>query len=192
MKIDLTFKMQSLLVLLLSLGVFNTDIGQCNELGPVSVSFHNNRLFVETSLKPDARLIEDIAQGITKELVFYIDLFRVWKIWPDEFVRGIKIKRTMKSNPIKREYLATSEHERVITERRFKDAESMLQWVLSLGNIAIPGTLSDHEEGTYYIKVSVESIKQKMPPAVGALLFFLPNKEFSVSRNSEIFNITNP
>ncbi len=191
MKIDLALTLKTLLILLLSLGVFHTVPGQCGELRPISVTVLNNRLYVETSLKPDERFIEDLGQGITKELIFYVDLFRVWKIWPNEFVRGIKIKRTIKSNPIKREYVATSEQEGVITERRFRDIDTMFQWVLGLNNVAIPGTLSDYEEGTYFIRVSVESIKQKLPPAIGALLFFLPNKEFAVSRDSEIFNITN-
>ena len=34
-----------------------------------------------------------LKRGISKEITFYIDLFKVWNIWPDEFIAGRKIVR---------------------------------------------------------------------------------------------------
>ena len=37
--------------------------------------------------------------GIAKEITFYIDLFRVWNMWPDEFVLGKTIVKTLRVDP---------------------------------------------------------------------------------------------
>ncbi|MBI3593199.1 MAG: hypothetical protein HY099_06955 [Nitrospirae bacterium] len=45
------------------------------------------------------------------------------------------------------------------------------------------------ETGTYFVKVTAESRMKKLPPVIGYLLFFVPEKEFSVSKNSQTFQI---
>lgn len=45
------------------------------------------------------------------------------------------------------------------------------------------------EPGDYYIKVTVESRLRSLPPVVGYLLFFIPEKEFSVSKDSSPFRL---
>ncbi len=177
-----------LLLFCLAIGA-NTVYGA--ELDPVTVSIHENRLFANSLLRPEQRFLDSLQQGISKEVIFYVDLFRVWKIWPDEFVSGLKIKRTLRANPIKREYVATSQVGNVITEKRFRDIDSMSSWVFGLNNILLSNNISDYEEGVYYVKITAESRQQNVPPAIGFFLFFIPQKEFSVYRNSLPFNIKN-
>jgi hypothetical protein len=158
------------------------------EISLVAVKINNNDIYVTTSVKPGAKLIEDISNGLSKEFTFYIDLFRVWDIWPDEFVTGRKIVKILKSNPIKREYVATSVDGNVQIEKRFKDLESMLEWTMNITDIKITN-IKELEPGDYFVKITIDSRIRKLPPVIGYLLFFVPEKEFSISKDSQIFKI---
>ncbi len=159
------------------------------QLSPVSVNIiSNNEISVAGSLGVDSKFAEDLNDGMSKELVFYIDLFRIWKVWPDEFITGKKITRTLKSDPIKREYVAVSIEGNTTVEKRFKDIESMLSWSLSFKDARIY-SIRDFEAGKYFVKVTVESAKKKLPPIIGYFLFFVSEKEFSTSRDSLLFQL---
>ncbi len=148
----------------------------------------NSELYVTTFLQPDQKLIEDLNNGLSKEIVFYIDLFRHWKVWPDEFVLGKKIIRVLKTNPIKREYVGSSTEGNIQTIKRFKDLESMLTWAMNITDLKLVNTRA-LEPDRYYVKVTAESNLKKLPPVIGYLLFFVPGKEFNVSRDSVKFRI---
>lgn len=158
------------------------------EISGVDVKIHNNDIYVTTSVKPDQKFVDDMNNGLSKEFAFYIDLFRVWSVWPDEFVTGRKFVRILKSNPIKREYIASSIDGNVQLEKRFKDLESMIEWVMNIGDSKLTN-IKELEPGSYFVKVSVESRIRKLPPVIGYLLFFVPEKELSVSKNSPPFQI---
>ncbi|MBI5213201.1 MAG: DUF4390 domain-containing protein [Nitrospirae bacterium] len=96
--------------------------------------------------------------------------------------------RVLKSNPIKREYVASSIDGNVQLEKRFKDLESMIEWVMNIGDSKLTNT-KELEPGSYFVKVSVESRIRKLPPVIGYLLFFVPEKELSISKNSPPFQI---
>jgi hypothetical protein len=163
--------------------------GDAAEITDVSFRLSNNELYASTSLKPGPKIVEDLNEGLSKELSFYIDLFRMWNIWPDEFVLGQKIITTLKSNPIKRQYIATRVIGNVSLEKRFSDPESMVNWAVTLSDLKLTN-IRELEPGSYYIKVTAESRIRKLPPVIGYLFFFMPDKEFSISKNSQSFQIT--
>lgn len=171
--------------------VLISNFSYAAELSDVNVSIQNNSVYVSAVIKPEQRFFDALNQGVSKEVMFYVDLFREWKIWPDEFVTGIKIKRTLKTNPIKREYVATSQQGNVITEKRFRDLESMTEWALSINNLTLLDNLSDYDAGNYYVKVSAESRLKNISPALGFFLFFIPQREFFVSKESDVFQVKN-
>ncbi len=168
--------------------LFFTGSAHSYNINNVSVIINNNELYVIASINPESRFKENIAEGISKELTFYIDLFRVWKIWPDEFVRGKTITRILKSDPIKREYYALNTEGNVTAEKRFKDIDSMISWAFNIADYKLTD-LKDIESGKYFVKVTVESNIRKLPPLIGYFLFFLSEKEFSISTNSLKFMI---
>jgi hypothetical protein len=165
-----------------------TAQGLATEISVVNVKTNNNDIYVTTSLKPDSKFMNDINDGISKELIFYIDLFRVWSVWPDEFVIGRKLVKVLKSNPIKREYVASSIDGNVQLEKRFKDLESMMDWTMNITDTKLTN-IKELEPGEYFVKVTVDSRIRKLPPVIGYLLFFVPEKEFSITRDSQIFKI---
>lgn len=97
-----------LIALVISLILAEPGSGFASEIAAIGIKQANNELFVTAALQPDQKLVDDLGSGLSKELVFYIDLFRHWKVWPDEFVLGKKIVRVLQSDPIKREYIGSS------------------------------------------------------------------------------------
>lgn len=158
------------------------------DISPVVVTASGGALHVAASIHPDAKFIEDLTQGLSKEVQIYVDLFRVWTIWPDEFVRGKKVTKTLKSDPIRREYVAVSVEGEVLREKRFRDIESMLGWAMQITNLNLTD-VADLDAGEYFVKVTVEAHFRKLPPVIGQILFFLPHKEFSVVRTSPPFQV---
>lgn len=179
----------SFIVIFLSVNFLFPNTSCSYQLSPFSVNIiGNNEISVSASLSVEPKFVEDLREGMTKELIFYVDLFRVWNIWPDEFVKGKKIIKTLKSDPIKREYIAVSTEGNVSVEKRFKDIESMLSWSLNIIDIKISG-IKDLEPGKYFIKVTAEATKKRLPPLIGYFLFFVSENEFSTSRNSQTFQL---
>lgn len=179
----------SLILIFIIVPLFFAEITHSYQINHVSVIINNNELYVTTSIiNPEARFTENISEGISKEIIFFIDLFRVWKIWPDEFVRGKTITRILKSDPIKREYYALNIEGNATVEKRFKDIDSMISWAFNITDYKLT-TLKDIERGKYFVKVTVESNTKKLPPLIGYFLFFIPEKEFSISKNSHSFKI---
>lgn len=156
------------------------------EIDNLSVKTGNDTIVVSFSLSLNHKSVQEIKQGMDKEMRFYIDLFRVWKVWPDEFVIGKQYLRTLKSDPIKKEHVASSNDGSVIIEKRFKSLESMLDWTMSVKDLKLTHT-NDLEPGSYYIKVTIESRVRNLPPVIGYLFIFLPENEFKIKEKSSLF-----
>lgn len=183
----LNLKLQ-LLTLFFALLVF-ADPGFGAEISAVNVKLLDNNIYVTTSVKPDSKFIDDIAGGLSKEIIFYIDLFRVWRIWPNEFVTGKKLIKNLKSDPIKRQYIAIRIEGHIYLERKFNDLASMVDWTMNIADIKLTN-IRELEPGIYFVKVIVESRIRRLPPVIGHLLFFVPENEFSISNNSSTFQIS--
>jgi hypothetical protein len=158
------------------------------DITSVNVKLQNSEIHVSASVNPDPKLIGDTKEGLSKEFVFYIDLFRIWHIWPDEFVSGKKIVKILKSDPIKREYVAVSIEGNIQLEKRFKDSESMFNWAMNITDMKLTN-IKGLEAGSYFVRITLESHIRKLPPVIGYLLFFVPEKEFSIHKDSQTFSI---
>jgi len=155
--------------------------------GP-DVEINGGDIHVSFSLALEKKNIQEIRDGIDKELKYYVDLFRVWRIWPDEFVSGIFFTRTLRVDPIKKEYVATSFDGKVLIERRFRSFESMLEWVLSVKDVKL-ADISELDPGEYFVRVTAESKIRKLPPVIGHFLIFISENEFKRVKDSGIFEI---
>ncbi|HUO77601.1 MAG TPA: DUF4390 domain-containing protein [Thermodesulfovibrionales bacterium] len=143
----------------------------------------NDEIVVSTGLALDEKNVDDLKNGISKEITFYIDLFRVWRMWPNEFIAGKKIVKTLRSDPIKKEYTATTFDGATLTEKRFKRFDSMLDWTLTIKDLKLIN-IKELQSSDYYVKVTVESRLRELPPVIGYLLFFVSEKDFKLSKES--------
>ncbi len=160
------------------------------EINNLDVKIKGEELIVSISIILHEEFINEVKNGIQKELIFYIDLFRVWKFWPDEYVYGNSIVRKIVGDVIKGEYIMSSfdRNKKVIIEKKFKSLESMLKAMAEIGPISLIN-IKGMESGDYYVRVTVESRLRKLPPVVGYILFFIPEKEFSITKDSPIFRL---
>lgn len=161
---------------------------KCAEITGTEVKVLNNEIYVTTSLSLEEKHLQELKNGIKKELRFYIDLFRPWNYWPDEFVLGKSFVRTIKCDPVKGEYIATSYDGSILTEKRFKSFESMMKWSLSINDLKL-SNIRELEQGTYFVRITVESKIRKLPPVIGYFIIFLSENEFKVAKDSTSFTI---
>ena len=158
------------------------------ELDNITVILTQESVTVGAELNLDDAQISDLKNGIHKELIFYIDLFKEWNVWPDEFISGVKIIRKVKCDPVKKEFSMISYNESSITELRFNSLESLLDAALKIDNLTAFRT-EGLRPGRYFVKVSAESRIRKLAPLIGYLLFFVPENEFGVEMNSQKFTV---
>jgi len=188
MKINFSGDVKSLMArIILSLAFLSLFLMPLNLTGAEITGFDarviNDQIVVNTGLALDEKTIGDLKNGISKEITFYIDLFRSWRIWPDEFIAGKKIVKTLRSDPVKNEYTATTFDGTTLIEKRFKRFDSMLDWTLTIKDLKLINA-KELPLSEYYVKVTVESRLRQLPPIIGHLLFFVPEKDFKLSKDS--------
>jgi hypothetical protein len=175
-------------VSLLSLFFLTFSPAQAAEVIGPEVKMQDREIYVSTSLSLDESYLEELRNGVTKEFRFYIDLFRVWNMWPDEFILSRSFIRTLTSDPVKMEYTATSSNGSMVTKKRFKSFDSMLQWALSVSNLKLADG-RDLEPGVYFVRTTIESRIRKLPPVIGYFMIFLPENEFKIKKDSPFITI---
>ncbi len=147
----------------------------------------NGEIFVSARLHglPDT-FIQEVQNGIKKEIEYNVELMRTWKSWLDEYVEGKTVIRTIKYDVIKKQYHLTSLEGRYIYEKTVKNLEDALDWLTKLTDIRLV-RIDGLQQGRYYVRVRMESRRIKLPPLFKVLLFFVPEVEFSSSKSSPVF-----
>jgi hypothetical protein len=161
---------------------------EAQEISGPEVKLVNNDIHVTFALKLGDERVQEIRDGMDKDLKFYVDLFRVWNMWPDEFILGKVFTKTIKSDPIKKEYVATSFDGSTLIQKRFRTFESMLAWTLDFGDLRLANT-RELEKGRYFVRVTVESKIRKLPPVIGQFMFFVSENEFKIKKDSLTFAV---
>jgi len=158
-------------------------------LGP-EIKMQDNDIIVNTGLANTRDLETIINSGIEKEIVFTIELFRVWSFWPDEFIMSKKIRKIIKYDNLRGQYLASSyDGVSLQTEKKFTDLNALMKdWLFTVNKVNI-ANIKELESGNYYIRVVVESKSRELPPLIGFLMLFVPETEMSLARKSQVFKI---
>lgn len=186
--IDRRWQVAFCFLLLFCCLLFFPSITRCAEIIGPETKIINNEIYVTTGLILDEKQLQDLKNGIAKEITFYIDLFRVWNIWPDEFVLGETIVKTLKADPVKKEYVAASSDGMTIVERRFNEIDSLLRWSLNIRDLKLTNT-RELEPDDYFVRITVESRLRRLPPVISYLFFFVPEKEFTKVKDSSRFSV---
>jgi hypothetical protein len=176
------------IIVMLIVALFYPLASESQTIAGPEVKLVNNDLVVSFSLSLQDKSLEAIRGGVDKELKFYVDLFKIWKIWPDEFVLGKAFVKTLKVDPIKKEYVATSGDGSVLIEKRFKSFESMMEWVVVFRDLKLTN-IRELEPGQYFVRITVESKIRKLPPVIGYLFIFVSENEFSLVKDSTVLMI---
>jgi len=167
--------------------IFATGL-RAEELSEPIVEIKDGSIYVSSSLGLSEQGLEDLKNGISKEITFYIDLFRVWPNWPDEFIFGKVITRTLRCDSVKGEFRATSLEGDTLIEKRFKSCDSLRRWALSIPSFKLSSTTELEPNERYFVRVTAESRLRRLPPVIGYMLFFIREREFNISRDSVKFS----
>jgi len=156
------------------------------------IMIKDNNIIVNTGLirLKDKEIETLINSKIEKEIIFTIELFRVWSLWPDEFVMSKKIRRIIRYDNLRQRYLITSDDGVSVIKKTFRDSDSIRKWAFIVNAIKIVN-VRQLESDKYYLRVIVESKSRKLLPAIGLLMLFLPETEMSLAKESQTFTINN-
>ena len=175
-----------IIVILTSFLILTSSLATAEILGP-EIKIEGNDILVNTGLTNTAEIEAMINSGVEKEILFTIELFRLWSFWPDEFVASKKIQRIIKYDNLRGQYLISSYDGKLQIEKKFKDFDaSMKNWVFTVNKINLANT-KELEPGKYYIRIVVESKSRELPPVIGLLMLFIPEVEMSFAKESQVF-----
>ena len=158
------------------------------QINPLLVSVKGDNIFVSAKLVLDNNLISDLKAGIEKNLVFYVDLFRHWSSWPDEYILGVRIERDVSCDNVKGEYMMTTRQSGGAEQTRYGNCADLIKNSLLLKNIKL-SNLRELTRGRYFVRVTAESKLRNLPPLLGQMFFFIKDKEFSVREDSSMIDL---
>ncbi len=176
-----------LIALCLSLTVSMSVYATPNIIGP-DIRVIDNNIIVNLSIADISELERTIKSGIEQEITFTVELLRVWKFWPDEFVVSKKIDKTIKYDNLRQQYQASSYNGITRIKKNFKDYNSVKNWIFSVKAINL-ANIKELEPSNYYIRIVVESKSIEHLPIVGFLMHFIPEVEMSMAKESQPFAI---
>ena len=155
--------------------------------GP-SMKIIDNNIIVDMSLANVSELETAINSGVEKEIIFTVELLRVWPFWPDEFVTSKKIKKIIKYDNLRGQYQASSFDGFKRTEKQFKDYYNVRNWIFTVNGINLTN-IRELEPDNYYIRIIVESKNLKQLPVIGILMHFVHEVEMTIVKESSDFYI---
>jgi len=157
------------------------------EFSAPSYRTEDGRIIVDARLDhlPDS-FIADINNGIEKRIEYHADLMRQWSKWMDEYVSGETIIRTIKFDVTTKQYSLKSVEERYVREKTAKDLREAVEWLTTIKG-ARAAVVGEVQRGTYYVRVRAEARRPEIPLVFKALLFFMPEIEFSAETVSPAF-----
>lgn len=173
------------LPVLIFMGARSAEADTVQIKGP-NVRVQDSMIQVSGGLQLDDKHRDEISKGVSKEIVFYFDLFRKWNNWPDEFILGETFTQTLRCDPVKKEFISTSLRGRTLKEKRFKSCDSLLRWALNIKEFSLTN-INELEPAMYTLKITVESRLRRVPPFIKLFLFFVKETEFREAKNSPYF-----
>ncbi|MBI5025947.1 MAG: DUF4390 domain-containing protein [Nitrospirae bacterium] len=176
------------LIVAVILSIFIPIKAQGSDISGPDVKIQGNEIIVSTVYHEKPAMETEIKSGVEKELIFSVELFRVWSFWPNEFVKGKNFQKIIQYNNLKEKYWASSFDGTYLREKTFKDYSTMKNWVFTVNDVKL-ANIKELEPGKYFVRVTIESRLRKLPPLIGYLLFFIRETEFKVSQDSPSFNI---
>ncbi|MBI4687398.1 MAG: DUF4390 domain-containing protein [Nitrospirae bacterium] len=161
-----------------------------NLISGMDIKIQGSYIIVNTDFSDSKAIEASIKSGVEKEFTFHIELFRVWKFWPDDLIVTKKIQNTMRYDNLRGLFTAASYDGTKRKEKTFKNFNELKQWGLVLKDINLANT-GGLEHGRYLVRITVESQSKKLPPLLGFFMLFIPEKEMSISKKSRYFVVGN-
>ncbi len=125
---------------------------------------------------------KDIKDGLMKEFFFYIAIYKKRPLLlQDEEISAREIKRTIKYDILKKQYLVTYNKDkgtRAKEEKIFEDYEEMMKWISKTESVRLVSRELLKPQEKYYISVRAEMKPAGIPFYLRYLFFFIPSSDF--------------
>ncbi len=148
----------------------------------------DNNIIVDMSLANVSELESVINSGVGKEIIFTVELLRVWPFWPDEFVISKKIKKIIKYDNLRGQYQASTFDGFRKTDKQFRDYYNVKNWIFTENGINL-ANIRELEPDHYYLRIIVESKSLKQLPVIGLLMHLVPEVDMTIVKESGDFYI---
>jgi hypothetical protein len=148
----------------------------------------DNNIIVNLSIDNVAELEKTIKSGIEKEIAYTVELLRVWKFWPDEFVVSKRIEKVIKYDNLRDQYRASSYDGVNRIVKHFNNYKTTKDWIFNINAINL-ANIRELDPSSYYIRIVVESKSLEQLPLIGFLMHFIPEVEMSLAKESQPFII---
>ena len=139
----------------------------------------NNNILVSANLIrwTHDKILEDLKNGVPKELFYYILLKKRVRAWIDEEIVAITIQHTIKYDVLKQQYLVTTQIEGDTTEKTFSSFDEMADLISKIERVKINTERKLRQRHTYYISVKGVMRPSKTPFYLKYIFFFIPDLE---------------
>lgn len=181
---------RGLFILIFSLFLIFTSSHVSAATSVLEVKIEGNNIIISSGIPnlKEKEIENAIKSGVEKELIFSIELFRIWHLWPDEFVSAKKIQKLIKYDTLRGQYRASSYDGAHLKERHFRDFNTLKDWVFTVKDINL-ANIRELEPGKYFVRVVIESKSRELPPIIGLFMLFIPETEISWTQKSQPFHI---
>lgn len=179
---------KSLIILLLILSILVSDTLAIQQISYPLMQIKDNDIIVNFALLNVKKLKETLDTGVAREFIFTIELMRLWRFWPDEFVVSKRIRETVQYDILRRQYSIVSTDGELTVKRRVRGFQQLSQWIFANRTVNL-ANIKELDPGTYYIRVIVESRTVEKVPLIGHLIYLLPEKEVSMVARTKPFAI---
>ena len=149
----------------------------------LAIRINDGAVLVSARLVISGPALKEIKSGMEKKIVFYVDLYRHWSSWPDEFIMGRQIERDLDCDSVKGEYIMVFREKGSSGAIRYESCNELISNALILKDIKL-SHLEGLTYGRYYVRVTAQSRLMSLPPLLGQMFFFIRSKEFSVQADS--------
>ena len=139
----------------------------------------NNDIHVSAELIRwiDKQLMDDIQNGIPKDLFYTIVLKKRIPIWYDEELAFKTIKHSFKYDTLKKQYLIMTSEEGNTHQQIAETPQEMIGLISKINNVKMSLPKSLRKRHTYYISVKAEMKASRLPFYLDYILFFIPTLE---------------
>jgi hypothetical protein len=151
----------------------------------------NNNVMVNLFIQNLDELEYLMRSGIEKEVIFTVELLRVWKFWPDEFVVSKKIVKAIKYDNLRDHYSLSLSDGVTRKKMTLKDYDAVKKWMFVVSNVNL-ANIRELVPSEYYVRIIVESRSLEQLPFLGVLTHLLPEVEMSLAKESQPFTIGAP
>lgn len=124
-----------------------------------------------------AKIEDTIDSGVPADFTFYINLYRVRRLWPDKEIVEMQVTHTIKYDNLKKEYVVTRSWEgnQALTVKSFEKAKKLMTEIDSLTIVS----LNALEKGKrFQVRAKAKLSKLTLPFYLHYVLFFVSLWDF--------------